>query len=260
MNYFKCLVITCLMFCASRPVIGFDHDYVAWNRVLAKYVQAGKVDYGQLKSGGKDLDLFLQDVANLTQNDLDGFTTVEKLAFWINVYNATTVRLVVENYPPQRAFGWRALKFPAHSLMQVSDVFDLDAGLVAGKKLSLNTIEHEILRQQFREPRIHFALVCAARSCPPIRSEAYLPEKLEQQLADQSYIFLNDPYKNYYTVADKTLHLSQIFNWFGVDFTPPGVPEFVRFYLPESLQSIIHAGTRVEWLPYDWTLNDTHVN
>jgi hypothetical protein len=106
-----------------------------------------------------------------------------------------------------------------------------------------------------KEPRIHFALVCAAVSCPPLRGEAYRPEEVLQQLTDQAFVFLNDASRNYYSVQDKSLHLSKIFQWFKEDFDPPGIQVFVKAFLPESLQNNISADTEIKWLSYDWTLN-----
>ena len=169
----------------------------------------------------------------------------ERLAFWINAYNFLAIRLVAENYP-------------VASIKDIgsffTSVWKKDAGIIGGKEYSLGEIEHDILREKFSEPRIHFAIVCASLSCPDLRPEIYLPAELDSQLNTAAASFLQNPAKGL-RLEDKELKISKIFDWFDDDFEPNGgVKAFIRKYRPD-LKNI--GSYDIEYLDYDWSLNDT---
>ncbi len=220
-------------------------DHAAWDRILKRYVdEEGRVAYGDLEANGRDeLDRYLSQLGNA---DLAGATEADRIAFWINAYNAAVVAAVVRGYSPEsrlsrlKLFRW--YKFP-----------------VAGKDRTLHEIEHEILRKRFREPRIHFALVCASTSCPKLRREAYRGEDLDRQLDDQARRFVNDPRRNQIDAATGVVELSSIFEWFAEDFAAAAgsVGEFVAWYVDSPAEAALlrRQGEDLRFLVYDWTLN-----
>lgn len=227
-----------------------DPTHAAWSRILDRWVRDGRVDYaGLARDGQPALDAYLATLSSACAADYATWTTADRIAFWVNAYNAFTVRLILNHYPigSIRTIGW----LPGAAFREA---FIPMSGL-KGRTISLNDIEHGTLRSAFREPRIHFALVCAARSCPALRGEAYRGVDLHRQLDDQGRTFLHDPAKNRVDVAAKTLHLSRIFSWFEDDFDAAAgsVPAFVAPYLTD----VAPVETfRVAYLDYDWALND----
>ncbi len=232
---------------ACPPV---DHTHAAWTGILDRWIVAGGVDYAGLKRDGQaQLDAYLAMLSGACANDYAGWTNDEKLAFWINAYNAFTVGLILKHYPMEsiRTIGWLPLA-------AFREPFIPMPGLKGGN-VSLNDIEHGTLRSAFREPRIHFALVCAARSCPALRPEAYRGADLDRQLDEQGRAFLGDPAKNRLDMSGRELYLSPIFDWFRDDFeTASGsLWAFVAPYLGATSGN---PAPRIEFLDYDWRLND----
>lgn len=169
----------------------------------------------------------------------------EKLAFWINTYNFLAIKLVAD-------------KYPVGSIRDIGSFFrtvwKMDAGKIGGREYSLDEIEHGILREKFREPRAHFAIVCASLSCPDIRKDVYLAPNLEEQLDEQTRTFLSNPTKGMrLDAASKKALLSKIFSWFAADFEESGgVWQFIRRYRPDLGPKKDYA---IEYLPYNWDLN-----
>jgi hypothetical protein len=227
---------------AARAQGGFDHS--AWDSLLPRYVDAdGRVAYRTLQQNdARTLQTYLDAVAAARP---DGWPRAEQLAFWINTYNAAMVSAVLQGRTPETALGrvklFKFWKFRA-----------------AGRDRTLDEVEHEILRRRFGEARIHFALVCAATSCPRLRREAYRGERLEAQLDDQARQFLNDARHNRIDPEQKRLQLSEIFRWFRDDFvTAAGsVPAFVALYVDDApRRDWLLTQPTVQHLDYDWTLN-----
>lgn len=215
-------------------------DWAAYNALLHDHVQAGRVDYAALKSDPR-LDLTVAAIATADLTTLEDRS--ERLAFWLNAYNALTLKLVADHYP-------------VASIRDIADGKPWDQPVVTladGRTLTLNQIEHEIIRPQFKEPRVHFALVCAAASCPPLRSEAYVGDRLEALLEDQAKTFLRDSAKNRYDPAGQTLQVNAIFHWFATDFgnDDAALIEFVAPYLPKAPG----PDAKISTLDYDWSLN-----
>ncbi|NJO02052.1 MAG: DUF547 domain-containing protein [Bacteroidia bacterium] len=172
-----------------------------------------------------------------------------QLAYWINAYNAFTVKLIIDHYPLQ------SIKDIGGGIAMVNSPWDIKFFKIGGIDFDLNTIEHKILRVKFDEARIHFAINCASISCPRLRREAYLADQLEQQLEDQARQFINDPGKNIITKTEA--RLSPIFDWFRSDFTRgQSLPDFLQKYTQQRLS----PGLAIQYLEYDWALNERRAN
>lgn len=227
---------------AAPDPSAFSHDL--FDAVLRERVARGAVDYVALR----DDERFREYLRRLAAADPARMADAnERLAFWINAYNAQTLYGIVTQLDVAdraKVAAWRT----NHGL---GSFFKGYTYRVAGRDLTLDAIEHEIVRKEFREPRVHFALVCASKGCPPLRSEAFRGRDLESQLEEQTREFLKDPSKNAYDAKSKTLRLSPIFDWFAADFEPAGGRlAFVRSRLPT-----IPDDARVEFGEYDWSLN-----
>jgi hypothetical protein len=226
---------------ATGPV-----DNRIWATLLKKHVTDGRVDYDGFKQDEADLDRYL---AILSATDPGALSHQHQLAFYINAYNAFTVKLILTRYPGINSIREIGSFF--------SDPWSRKFIPINRFKVSLDHIEHDILRNRFKDPRIHFALNCAARSAPPLSNMPYEGGTLETRLDDQTRLFINHYGKPF--LKDNTLFVSRIFKWFEDDFSgnPLG---FIRRYADNPLkQALEHAGAggdiHLEYLDYDWTLN-----
>ncbi len=250
------LVVAALATASAAPAAaatndaGFDQDHPLWTELLGKHVEDGRVSYGVLHSRDRRaLTAYLGELEAVTPADYGRFSEAQKIAFWLNAYNAYTVELILRHYPLEsiREIGFLPLAAFRDSFIPIRATGE--------ETMSLNDIEHEVLRALFSEPRIHFALVCASESCPPLRAEAFRARDLNSQLDDQARLFINDPTKNRFDAASGTLYLSKIFDWFAEDFVKHGgggVP-FVARYLAGGLGA--NRSPKIEHLEYDWSLN-----
>jgi len=228
----------------------------------------GRVDYAALKADPRFLDEYTVSIEHLSPETYAAWDTKTKLAFWLNVYNALTLDLIVDHYPIQ-AVG-EAPDYPANSIRQIPGAWDTITFQVMGQAMTLDHIENDVLRKEFDEPRIHMALVCAARSCPPLRREPYDGRTLDAQLDDQVRRFLSAPDRFAIDRDAGAVRLSAIFDWFQGDFVkqygkatgrfdPPlrAVINFIGRYLPDADRAYLEKGDySVEYLEYDWTLNE----
>jgi Protein of unknown function, DUF547. len=227
-------------------------DLRIWDELLQRYVDdLGRVNYRRWKAEGGDvLRVWLESLADL---DLADFTDADaRLALWLNAYNAIAISQVLEVYPIA-SIRPKVLGIP--NWLSFLDFFTRSNTIVGGKKYSLNQIEHAILRPEFAEPRIHFALVCASVGCPLLRRGAYFPESVRTQLEADASRFIHNPDKVRYDAQKKTLYLSKIFKWYEEDFVKAAgsVAEYVGGYLgPEAA---VGDGWAIVFLPYDWNLN-----
>jgi hypothetical protein len=227
-----------------------DPDHSRFDGVLKARVRGGAVDYEALKKEPADLARYLDEMAAVSRADFDGWDEKRQIAYLINLYNAATLNLILGRYPV------KSIKDIGHVL---KGPWDQPAVRLFGGTTTLNTIEHKILRQKYNEPRVHFALVCAAKGCPPLREEAYRPEVLDAQLDDQGRIFLATAGKNAFDPSRRIARLSPIFKWFKEDFAKKAgsVPAFLKPYLPAAFPADFISGSyRIEYTNYDWSLND----
>lgn len=250
----------------------FDHS--TYDTVLAQFVHASRVDYAALKLEREGLDRYVSQLGEVTAEEFADWLEAEQIAYLINAYNAFMLKIVIDHYPIQPG-GFFTLKrhaYPNNSVRQIKGVFDAIRHRAAGEQLTLDEIEHDRLRGDYNEPRIHFALVCAALSCPSLREEAYRGDRLNEQLDDQGKTFLNDPRNNRFEPERGRAYLSKVFDWFGSDFEQyapesgyggdrddkvRGVLAFVsRYLLVRDVEFLRDGDYRVEFYSYDWTLND----
>jgi hypothetical protein len=218
-----------------------------WNELLKSNVKPdGLVDYKGFIREKPKLEKYLK---LLSENapDRKTWSKNEQLAYWINVYNAFTVKLIVDFYPTKsiRDLGPR-IKIPL-----IKDVWHYKFFKIAGVEMSLDEVEHSILRKEFEEPRIHFAINCASVSCPPLLNEAFVVANLENQLTRVATTFINDPTRN--KISSQSAQLSPIFSWFKGDFTKKGtLIEFLNRYAKVKLS----PNARVTFMEYNWNLNE----
>jgi hypothetical protein len=249
----------------------FDRTHATLDGLLRRHVEDGRADYAALVEEARTLGTYLDSLEVVAPAELGGWPRDDQLAFWINAYNAFVLMSVVQHYPLSR-HTLVGLAFPANSIWQVPDVWKDRRWSAAGRMVSLDIIEHEIIRPVFREPRVHFALVCAARSCPNLRSEAYRGDRLDSQLEDQARHFLANPHKGLLLDRERGKALvSKIFDWYGVDFAPGPRPasrediehsilQFIANRSPDAATGafLLSGTTHLGYLTYDWTLNDRH--
>jgi hypothetical protein len=239
-----------LVLAALAPLAaGSSFDHGPFDRLLRAHVAGGRVNYDAF-ARAPELPRYLDALFAARVEDL---SRDEQLAFWINAYNAYTIHLV--NAHRER----RSIKNINKMLGVVPAPGPWKVPIVraGGRTLTLDAVEHEIIRKRFREPRIHFALVCAAKSCPPLRPEAYTGARLDEQLEDQARIFIGaTPSANRVDVKAATVHLSPLFNWYRTDFGP-SLGKFLARYVPDPATRALLASGRFKTVetPYDWSLN-----
>ena len=243
---------------------GVTFHYQDYAAVLSKYVdESGMVDYAGLKDNREQLDFFVRDVSGLYRDIYDEWPEKERVAYWINAYNAITLQSIINNYPE---------KAKNRGIRGIPKVWKAKVHTAKGEMVSLDGIEHEYLRKEFSEPRIHVALVCAAQSCPPLRNEPYRSETLDEQLDDQVKTFLANPKWFKIDSDEKVIYLSKILQWYGKDWvssykdkaftsygsdTEKAVLAFIAEYLDDAQRESLKSDTyRIKYLRYDWALND----
>ncbi|MFT5470661.1 MAG: putative membrane protein YdjX (TVP38/TMEM64 family) [Verrucomicrobiales bacterium] len=226
---------------------GFDHSHSALTQVLAEHVEDGLVDYAALAKSPEQLLDYLGELAFIPKSDFDSWTRDQQLAFLINQYNAETLELMIEHYPIK-------------SIKLIGGVFGnpWEEPVVSyfGQPATLNYLEKDVILA-YGEPRVHFALVCAALGCPPLRNEAFSGDRLDEQLDEQAGVFLKQEFKNYVDLEDGSLHLSPIFKWYGSDFgeTEADLVASVKPHLPETAAAKLAKEPDLSYTFYDWSLN-----
>lgn len=218
-----------------------------WNNLLKKNVSNdGKVNYKGLIKDSVELNRYLKLLTDNPPNEKT-WTANEQKAYWINAYNAYTVKLITKYYPIKsiKEIG-SSIQIPF-----VNTPWDVKFIFIGKEKMDLNNIEHDQLRKKFDDPRIHFVIVCASRSCPALINEAYDPAMLDQQLDNQAKVFLKDTFRN--KVSATTPQLSQLFDWYKMDFTKKGsLVDFLNKYSSVKIK----ANAKITYLDYDWGLNE----
>lgn len=212
-------------------------NHSKWNTLVNNYVSNnGEVDYSSFKRNRAELQTYIEALQNHYSN-LENASRNEKLAYWINAYNALTIDLILRNYPVE-------------SIKDIKDPWDQRLWKFGKKWLSLNDIEHNILRKM-DEPRIHFAIVCASESCPKLQNTAFTADNLEEQLTTATKEFLADETKN--DISENDLKLSKIFKWFKKDFEQDGsLIDFLNRYSDVTISD----KAKKSFKDYSWELND----
>ena len=274
---------TALYHAASTTTQAAPFSYDDYAATLNAYVDdKGMVNYRKMTEDHKNLNDFLIAMAHLDLKAYQSWDEKAQIAFWINAYNALTLKVIIDHYPIKAGL-LSGLVYPANSIRRIPGVWDKFQFLVMGKKMTLNEIEHGVLRGEnkdlverygrFYEPRIHVALVCAAMSCPALRNEPFVGDKLDEQLIGQTRRFVSNSTRFRITRDPGKVYLSSIFKWFGEDLVTGYKPDvgfavggsdaetatlhFVSGYLPAADAEFLKAGEySIKYLKYDWTLNE----
>lgn len=240
-----------------KPV-GFDHRMLSM--LLQRHVKKDRVDYQGLLRDRAMLDAYTKKLSSTSKKEYDSWKREEQFAFWINTYNAFTLKLILDHYPVQSIND-----------LAKGDVGPWDQPLIPmpafhpegkDRDLTLNDVEQRILRPVFKDARVHAAVNCASKGCPPLRAEAFEGARLDKQLDEQMRAFVGDRSRNRFDKANKKLVLNSIFEWYADDFADKkrGTTraDFLMRFAPES------AGPDLTWIKsakvtfdnYDWSLND----
>jgi len=227
------------------PIAPDQVSHQAWGQIVQAHVRGGQVDYSAIQADNR-LDGYLGKLNRIDPAKLP--TKHHQLAFWINAYNAFAVKGILDHYSPMTLWG-RYRYFIGRDYQ------------VGGTTINLYDLERQVLIEQFHEPLIHFAIVCASTSCPKLQSWAYQPDQLDQQLDHAAREFINDPTRNRFDRHQKVASLSMIFQWFEKDFSEAAgsVSAYIARYVddPELAKELALPGYRIEFLEYDWSLNGT---
>lgn len=239
---------------AATPVHAID--YTAYAKLLKAHVQPGSingiqlnvVDYRAVKVD-PNYAKALREFATAKPETFQ--SKVERFAFWVNAYNLLVIKTVIDQYPVSSIRDGGSLFEP---------IWKKKIGTVAGKAYALDEIEHSILRKEFKDPRMHFTIVCASLSCPDLRTEPYVAERLDCQLDEAARTFFGNPTKGLVLGPDgRSVKVSSIFKWFSKDFAAVGgVAEFIRAKADPALAArlaSLNSGD-LSYLDYDWSLND----
>ncbi len=234
----------------TKADVRFDHGHPGLAKVLLATVDdLGLVDYPALRQQAGALDAYLKNTAEVPRAQFDSWARPERMAFLLNVYNAATLKLMADQ--------------TVDSIKDIGGlvpVWKLQVVRLFGGKYSLDDVEHQMLRGQFESPAIHFALVCGARSCPPLRREPYTAHRLEAQFAEQARLFLRDADKNRVDVPAKILYLSPIFKWFRSDFGKDDA-EIIALvsaqFTKEEREALLEGVFEIRYTEYDWGRNQS---
>jgi hypothetical protein len=244
---------------ASQASSGtFDQNHALWTKVLAAHVRDDGFDYAKLKADRGDLDRYVASLEAVKPEEFAKWSKPDRFAFWIDAYNAYTIRLVVDKYPIE------SIKDVGNILKSVWDREIVSLAALAPElkkdKLTLNDVEHKILRPVFTDARVHAAINCASRGCPPLRAEAFRGAVLDAQLDDQVSRWLHDPQRNKFDESKSKLLISKIFDWFKEDFVRDAgsVPAWIAKHVPEHRPWLTDPKRKldIEYADYSWKLND----
>lgn len=218
-----------------------EPDHSIWDRYLGNHVsETGVVNYQSMKVNMDSLDTYLLELRN---HQPDGeWTTNQRLAYYINAYNAYTVKFILGKYPVESV---KDISFSG------KDLWSFRMANLGGTNYTLKQIEDDMLRK-LGDPRIHFAINCGAKSCPKLMNSAYSADDLNTQLTEAAKTFINDSKRN--IIGEKKLQLSELFSWYSGDFTSTG--KSLIEYLNQYSSITISPNAKIEYLTYDWALND----
>lgn len=230
-------------------VFANDFDHSKFDQILKSYVdEKGLVDYSGI---AKDQQ-FSEYMQSLQGAKVEKLSRNGQLAFWINGYNAVTIDKVIKKKPKKSV---RETGFPG--LWTSTKFFTSPEHMVANRRLSPDDIEHKILRKQFKDPRIHFAIICASRGCPPLPRVAYTEANVQTRLEEETKSYLNSARGTRINRSTNTLYVSKLFDWFSDDFIQKrgSAISFMRPYLDGEVLSFLDGKPKISYLKYDWTLN-----
>ena len=245
-------------------------DYARYVAAFKQVDDQGMVNYKKLKEQPEDLEAFITQIAQLDGKNFAKWQKEDQIAFWINAYNGLTLKAIVAHYPIKSSL--LGAGFPKNSVRQIKGVWDKLKFNVMGKDVTLNDIEHAILRNKHNTPEIHMALVCATISCPPLLNKPFIGKTLTTQFSSQAKTFLATEGKFKIDRKKKTVYLSKIFDWFGDDFvknytSAEGFEDqnkkmkaslhYISLHLSNGdAEFLKSARYKVKFLDYDWTLNE----
>jgi len=260
------LFLVLAFFSTSALAQGFDHSHRAWDALVKKHVvlldggKASQLRYAELAKERAALKSYLDDLSAVKPEEFNAWSKPQRMAFLINAYNAFTAEKILTRYPNIKSI-WDFGKVFGNPFKD--DFFSL-----LGRKFTLDGVEHETLRKPggYDEPRVHFAVNCAAISCPMLREEAYVAERLDAQLEQQAVRFLSDRSRNR-AGAQGRLEVSKIFDWFKEDWTSgyQGIQSREQYFAryakllsddPGHQKLVAEGKAPISHLDYDWTLND----
>lgn len=233
-------------------------DYIEYDSLLNKYVTSDKVNYKDLVKEKDKLFNFTDRIAKLSPDShRDMFPTKnDKLAYWINAYNAYILETIIRNYPVDSI---KDINFIGVTIW-------LNKNLIGDEEISFKSLEDDIIRERFQDPRIHFAINCASASCPPLKNRAFVPDELESQLNNSTKYFINDKDNFFVDEIEKEIYISAIFNWYEDDFTEwleeihpeikdPNILDYIKLYYDGKFNEEWYTFD-IEFFDYDWSLNE----
>ncbi len=248
-NGIRILLVLFGFIAVNASAAQFDQTHAMFSALLKRHVKDGRVDYRALKADPAPLRLYLRKASLVQEGEFNRWSKNDRLAFLLNLYNAATLQLILDNYPVKSIKDIGGF-FSGPWKQKVVKLF--------GETTTLDQLEHGIIRPNYSEARAHFALVCGAKGCPPLRPEAYLGVRLDNQLDEQGRIFLGQSQKNRVDAAAGRVYLSPIFSWFDEDFEKQSgsVLNFVKPFFGKAHQAAFVKRPSIKYTDYDWTLND----
>jgi len=265
------LTLTAMTLQVQPVFAAVDLQHTLFSEDLKLYVDNDLVHYKRWKGHTERLEKYLKSLAQITQDEYEKLSREDKKALWVNAYNAFTVKVVLDHYP----INGKEPFYPKNSFRQIPDAWDNYYFVVAGRRVSLNDIEHNIGRR-LHDPRIHFAVVCAAKGCAKMNKEPYIGKTIEASLEAQTDKFILNPDNVSFDHKEKVVRVSKLFSWFPLDFLnavgfktvpfpPPKDEEVVLRYIvsrsPKEVKERFKTDQdfrayKVVYKDYDWSLND----
>jgi hypothetical protein len=277
-HVYKWMILASLLLVlgVSQFLFAFSHEHTILDNLMKQHVKNGLMDYRSLQQNAAELNRYLEELASVSQSEYTSWNRNQKLAFLINAYNAYTMQSIIQAYP-------------VRSIRRIPNVWDQQTHVIAGVQMSLDQLEHGIMRGQrdqlqgipgwmrdsFNEPRIHMALNCASKGCPPFPPGAFKPYVLDRQLHIQSQQFVNSSEHVQLDPRSGVVRISELLKWFGEDFIPvyanrgvitrsnrteQAILNFIYRYIshPQKKAYLQNATYQVQYKAYDWSLNDIY--
>ena len=258
---------------AAESQESFDHEHFLFTEVLGEHVFDGLVNYRTLKANPTSLNEYLHELAEIDSDAYQNWTRDQKLALWINAYNAFTLKAILNHYPIEHSWLADPLgNYPDSSIRQIKGVWDDQTWSIMGKSYTLNHMEHVIIRRELVDPRIHYVLVCASKDCPYLENQAFGAADLNERLNKASRDYIYDSRRVRIDNVNKIVHLPQIFKWFAEDFEPgtkykslfkahtseeAGILSWVyQFSNKQDRAMLENNNFKIAYLYYDWALNE----